>query len=224
VTHFVAISAYVRDRIRLAYGADSEIIYPPVNIERFTVSENREDFYLIVSQLNEYKAVDLAIEAFKASGRRLVVIGQGAAEKEYRRMAQDSSVEIMGYQPDHVVKDHLSRCRAYVFPGSEDFGITPLEAMATGKPVIALGKGGCLETVKNHQTGVFFDHSTTHALNKAITQFEKNESDFTTSACRLQAERFRPEAFRQAFRGYLESRFSDLFRGYPWPTSGSRIA
>jgi glycosyltransferase involved in cell wall biosynthesis len=143
---FIAISAHVAGRVQRYYGRPSTVVYPPVNWQSFQASEKNEGFYLMVTAFAPYKKVDLAIEAANKLGFSLKIIGQGQDEKRLRRMA-GPSVEFLGWQPDSRVRECYSRCLAVLFPGEEDFGIVPLEAMATGKPVIAYGKGGALETV-----------------------------------------------------------------------------
>jgi len=147
VSQFVAISKTVQQRIRECYGRDSIVIYPPVDTDFYTPSPvPREDFYLVVSAFAPYKRIDLAVAACQKLGRRLVVIGSGQQAKSLQATAHDR-VQFLGWQADAVIRDHLRRCRALLFPGEEDFGIVPLEAHACGTPVIAFGRGGATETV-----------------------------------------------------------------------------
>ena len=147
VHSFIANSSNVAERIRRQYGRSACVVYPPVDWQAFRASHMHEGFYLMVTAFAPYKKVDLAIEAANELGFSLKIIGHGQDEKRLKRMA-GPSVEFLGWQPDHRVRELYSRCRAVLFPGEEDFGIVPLEAMATGKPVIAYGKGGVLETVR----------------------------------------------------------------------------
>ena len=204
VTHFIANSSFVRERIRNYYGADADIIYPPVALDAFTMaSAPPEDFCLVVSQLVPYKRIDVAVAAFTKLGRRLVVIGEGSERSRLEAMA-GPSVTFLGSQPGDVLQDHMRRCRAFIFPGVEDFGITPLEAMASGRPVIAYRAGGVLETVLDGTTGLFFDEQTPESLAAAL---ERSEAmSFDPAACREQAERFGPERFRAEFAAFLEKR------------------
>jgi glycosyltransferase involved in cell wall biosynthesis len=146
VDFFVAISDNIRNRIASCYNRNSQVIYPPVDTERFTVSKKSGDFYLIVSALVPYKRVDLAIDVFNKNGKKLIIIGTGNAERDLRKKA-GNNIEFLGWLSDNEIDNYYSRCKALVFPGEEDFGIVPVEAQACGKPVIAFGRGGALETV-----------------------------------------------------------------------------
>jgi glycosyltransferase involved in cell wall biosynthesis len=214
VTHFVAISQTVRKRIADCYGRDSVVIYPPVNTDYFTpAAVQREDFYLVTSALAPYKRVDVAIEACKRLKRPLVVIGTGpeAARLQARagNAARDANIRFLGWQPDHVIRDHYRRCRALLFPGEEDFGIVPVEAMACGAPVIALGRGGATETVvaggsgTRQPTGTFFEEQTPECLAEAMTQFETRRDPFPTAALRRRAVQFDQRRFVHEFFGLV---------------------
>lgn len=197
VDHFVANSANVARRIAKHYRRQADVVYPPVAVDDFFISEHHDDYYLMVGQLVGYKRADLAVRAFVRSGKRLVIIGEGEQLPKLREMAS-KNVEFLGRQPFEVLRDHYSRCQALVFPGEEDFGIVPLEAMASGRPVIAFGKGGALETVLDGKTGVFFHEQTEAALLDAVERYEDMKSEFVPSeirahACLFGAERFRSE-------------------------------
>ena len=172
VDAFVANSAHVADRIERYWRREASVIHPPVAVDDFASNRPAKgDFYLCAGQLVRYKRVDLAVEAFTRSGRPLVVIGAGEEERRLHAIA-GPNVTIMGPQPFDVLRDHLARAKALVFPGEEDFGIVPVEAMASGTPVIAYGRGGARETVRDGTTGVLFDEQTTDALEAAVTRFE----------------------------------------------------
>lgn len=202
VDHFVANSAFVARRIWKYYRREAAVIHPPVAVQDFSLSEQRDDFYLMVGQLVRYKRADLAVEAFTRMGKRLVVIGEGEQLKELRRIA-GPNVAFLGHQPFNVIRDHYARCRALIFPGIEDFGMVPVEAMASGRPVIALRQGGALETVLDGETGIFFDQQTSESLTDAVLRFEACESDFNPAAIRAHAERFGPSRFREEFSRFL---------------------
>lgn len=195
VDHFVAISREVAGRIRKHYRRDAEVIYPPVDIERFVPNgKAAEDFYLVVSRLVPYKRVDLAVAAATRLGRRLVVVGDGPERRRLEEMA-GPTVEFRGRLPDEQVADLLARCRAFIFPGHEDFGIAPVEAQAAGRPVVAYGRGGALETVVDGVTGVFFDEQTVEGVMEGMRRLESGR--FEASACRRNAEGFGARHFRE---------------------------
>ena len=171
VTAFAANSLFVRDRIRQFYGRDSTVIHPFVD-EAFLSApmvEQREDFDLIVSALVPYKRIDLAVAAARQSGRRLIVIGDGPLWRTLSD-AGGPNVQLLGPVSREVIIDHLSRARSLILPGIEDFGITPLEAMALGTPVVAQGAGGVLDTVVPGQSGIFFETAAVHSLQQALDQ------------------------------------------------------
>ena len=195
VGHYVAISEFVAERIRRFYGKESEVIHPPVDCSRFAVKTNEvSDYYLIVSAFAPYKRVDLALEALRDLNRPLKIVGKGQDEARLRRIAS-SNVEFLGPVSDEEVTRQLSRCRALIFCGVEDFGIVPLEALASGRPVIAFGQGGVLETVEDGKTGVFFHEQTPQDLIDAIHRFE--QMDFEPPVLRAAAERFDTPIFRE---------------------------
>lgn len=201
VTHFIANSEFVRQRIRDFYGREAEVIHPPVELNEYTPSGlPPEDFHLVVSQLVPYKRIDLAIMAFNRLRRKLVVIGEGSERARLEKMA-GPTITFLGAQPTPILRDHYQRCRALVFPGVEDFGITPLEAQACGRPVIAYRAGGALETVREHVTGLFFDAPMGESLAEAVEQLDRMELD--PAECRRGAERFSPENFRIKFENFF---------------------
>jgi glycosyltransferase involved in cell wall biosynthesis len=205
VDHFIANSRFVQQRIKNCYGCESTVINPPVDLESFASSGRApEDFYLVVSQLVPYKRIDIAVDAFNALGKKLIVIGQGSELETLKRRA-GRNIEFLGSQTKEVLRDHYRRCRAFIFPGIEDFGITPLEAMASGRPVIAFATGGALETVVDGETGYFFHEQTPDALVAAVRKFEALDSPPGAAACRARAEDFSPELFRSRIASFLES-------------------
>lgn len=196
---FVANSSYIAGRIRRAYGRESVVVYPPVDIEEFTPGEKREDFFLAAGRMVPYKKMDLIAEAFSGSGRKLVVIGDGPDFGKVKSRAK-KDVELLGYQETDVLRDYLRRARAFIFAAEEDFGILPVEAQACGTPVIAYGAGGARESVLEERTGIFFDEQSTVSLRRAIERFEKAESEFDRKEIRANAERFSAAAFRREFK------------------------
>jgi glycosyltransferase involved in cell wall biosynthesis len=195
VDHFVGISNEVAGRIRKHYRREAEVVYPPVDVESFVPNGREpEDFYLVVSRLVPYKRVDLAIEACNRLGRRLVIVGDGPERRRLQALAGET-VEFVGRRSDAEIADLYARCRAFLFPGFEDFGITPVEAQAAGRPVVAYGRGGALETVLNGVTGVLFEEQSVESLVEALQAFEAGS--FVSTACRAQAERFGSGVFRR---------------------------
>lgn len=172
----------------------------------------KEDFYLAASRMVPYKKMPMIVEAFrKMSGRRLVVIGDGPELAKCLALA-GPNIEILGYQPDAVLRDHMQRARGFVFAAEEDFGIAPLEAQACGTPVIAFGKGGALETVRGQKaeqpTGVFFEEQTVDALCQAVESFEAlAPGAITPEACRKNAERFSVSRFRKEFSAFVSTKW-----------------
>jgi len=193
VNHFIANSRFVQERIGRIYGRTSAIIHPPVDTERFALSSVDEGYFLIVSALVPYKRIDLAVAACSALGERLVIIGAGSEERKLRAMA-GPTVEFLGRAGDEVVRARYERCRALIFPGVEDFGIVPLEAMACGKPVIAFGRGGACETVVDGVTGLLFQEQTADALQAALERFRG--ATFDGTAIRAHACRFDKRLFK----------------------------
>ena len=205
VDFFIANSANVARRIAKHYRRDAEIVYPPVDTEAFFIANEVSDFYLLVGQLVGYKRVDLVVKAFTRMDKRLLVIGDGEQMTMLRKNA-GSNVEFLGWQPLAVLRDHYARCRALLFPGEEDFGIVPLEAMASGRPVIAFGRGGALETVVEGRTGLFFYEQTEAAVLEAVTKFEAMEHLFISSDIRDHALNFGRERFRSEIAYIVSSR------------------
>lgn len=193
VTQFVAISETVRARIAAYYQRAAPIIYPPVEVERFDVSTARDDYFLILSRLVPYKRIDVAVQAFNALGLPLVIAGEGRDRARLQALAK-SNVRFVGRVSDEQARAWLARCRAFIFPGEEDFGITPLEANASGKPVIAFAGGGALETVVPGVTGEFFRQATAAALGAVVRAFDDSRYDPLT--LRRHAEKFGTSVFK----------------------------
>jgi len=184
----------VASRIQQYWRRDAEVIYPPVDINRFTVTPENDGYYLWLGKVVRYKKPDLAVEAFNKNGRNLVVLGDGEQLGVVKRMAK-KNITFPGAVDDAAVTRYLEHCKALVFSGIEDFGIVPVEAMACGKPVIAFGRGGVTESVIEDSTGIFFHESTPDSLNQAIKRFESMERHFNPTEIRCQAERFSEALF-----------------------------
>jgi len=211
VHHYIANSHNVARRINEYYNRRADVIHPPVDTSLFQLSEKDEGYFLIVSALVPYKKVDIAIEAFNKIRRRLVIVGAGPESEKLKSIAGDN-IEFLGWRNDSELATIYARCRALIFPGIEDFGIVPLEAMASGKPVIAFGKGGALETVigeGDNATGIFFYEQTVVSLIKAITDFEKTNFDPLT--IRTHALKFDRVLFKEKIKKYIEEKTAEYF-------------
>jgi glycosyltransferase involved in cell wall biosynthesis len=208
VDHFIAISKFIASRIKRVYGREAAVIYPPVDVDQFTLSEkSREDFYFTVSRFVPYKRVDLIVDAFKKMpDKKLVVAGDGPDAKKIRKLA-GPNVELLGEIPRDQLIQHMQKSRAFIFAAQEDFGIVPVEAQACGTPVIAYGKGGALETVISGETGEFFNEQNTESLYEAISKFENSSTGYSPQACRQNAERFSRVRFEQEMRDFIKDKW-----------------
>ncbi len=214
VTHFIANSTFVQDRIRKFYHRDSVVIHPPVEVEAFDPTRTPEDFFLIVSELVSYKRIDIAIDAFNQLRKPLVILGDGSEMEALRRRA-GPTIRFLGRQSFAVLKDHNERCRAVLYTQIEDFGITAVEAQAAGRPVIAFRRGGALESVIEGKTGMFFDEQTAASLADAVTRFESQT--FQPAECRANASRFQPEQFRARIKRHLAEHLPEHFGSCDFP-------
>ncbi|QJB49868.1 glycosyltransferase family 4 protein [Acinetobacter sp. NEB149] len=211
VDHFVANSQFIARRIKKVYGREADVIYPPVETNRFTLQENKEDFYFTASRMVPYKKIDLIVEAFAhMPNKKLVVIGDGPDMEKVKAKAK-GNIEILGYQSNEVMQDCMRRAKAFVFAAEEDFGITPVEAQACGTPVIAFGKGGALETVNsdllNKPSGLFFGHQDVQSIVKAVHQFESHVDLYLPENCRENAIKFSDARFREEFNQYVADKW-----------------
>ncbi len=202
VTHFIAISTEVQQRIRRYYHRESTIIFPPVDTDRFRPNgQPPEPFFLVLGRLIPYKRIDLAVQACNQVGCRLIVAGDGRDRAALEALA-GPTIEFRGRVSDEEAADLMARCQAFIFPGLEDFGITPLQAQAAGRPVIAYGAGGVLDTVIPGETGELFPEQTVEALAQALASFDPTRYD--PAACRANAERFSNERFRRELGEYVQ--------------------
>jgi glycosyltransferase involved in cell wall biosynthesis len=203
VTHFIANSENVRNQILECYGRQSVVIYPPVDVDRFTFKPGaaaHDEFFLVVSQLVPYKRIDLVVDAFNRSGRRLVVVGDGPERRTLADRAR-SNVRLLGSQPDSAVVRLMQECKAFVFAGEEDFGIVMAEAQACGKPVLAFRRGGAAEIVRHNVTGVLFDEQSVDSLLEGLDQLDRLA--FDPEAIRASALRFGRARFAREFGAFV---------------------
>lgn len=208
VDWFVANSRFIARRIWKVYRREAKVIHPPVQIENFPLQETKSDYYLAASRMVPYKKMDLIVEAFnRMPEKRLVVIGEGPGLRKVKANAK-SNIEVLGYQPTGILSQYMQGARAFIFAAREDFGIMPLEAQASGTPVIAFGEGGALETIRGlddaQPTGVFFKEQTPEAIINAVDLFEANEHKITPAVCRKNSEGFSPQCFRSEFAQFVE--------------------
>lgn len=213
VDHFVANSSHVQARIQKYWRRDADVVHPPVAVEDFAPApaSERGDFYLWAGELAPYKRPDIAVEAFNRMGKKLVVIGGPAKEQKALEAIAGDTVHFLGRAPFEVLKDHMARCKALIFPGEEDFGIVPVEVMASGRPVIAYGRGGALDSVIDGETGLLFNHQSVDDLVAAVETFEAERLDqLDPSALVAHAATFNEAAFQTKMAQSLAS------LGVPW--------
>lgn len=192
VDRWIANSSYIASEIRRFWGQQADVLHPYVKLERFERARDPQGFYLMVGAFAPYKRVDLALEAFRGRSSRLYVVGDGQDRKRLERLKPDN-VEFLGRQPNRVVEELFSKCRGLIFPGKEDFGITPLESMASGAPVLALAEGGACETVVDGETGILYPAGW---LSKALDRLERGEHAITEEKCRARAALFDKQRFQ----------------------------
>ena len=211
VDYFIANSQHTQRRIWRCYRREAEVIYPPVNVEDFPFSAQKEDFYLIVSRLVSYKQVSLIVSAFNQLQKPLVVIGTGPEMEKIQKIAK-SNINILGWQPTSVVKKYMTAAKAFVYAACEDFGIALVEAQAAGTPVIAYATGGASETVRDIRvsplhtgTGVLFKVQTEAALIEAVKTFEAYEGKFDPEYARTHAAQFSPTVFARKYLNFLDA-------------------
>lgn len=224
VDAFVANSEHVARRIWNTYRRRARVIYPPVDTDSFTLHEDKEDFYVTMSRLVEYKRVDLIVDAFsEMPDKELLVIGDGPERDRIEKLA-GPNVTVLGHQPQEAVQYYLQRARALVFAAEEDFGIVPVEAQACGTPVIAYGQGGARETVIPGETGLFFSKQDAEHLQAAVDLFETHESRFTPERIRTHAEQFSVQRFCCEMKQFIDETYASFQKqGYVDPPEASSV-
>ena len=201
VDEFIAISDFVRRRIEKYYGREASIIYPPVNVSKFHLGQGKGQYWLMVGRLVAYKNFDIAIQAFNQLGWPLKIVGTGVEEKRLRHSAKEN-IEFIGLVDDTKLAELYANAAGVIFPQEEDFGIVPLEAMASGRPVVAYRGGGAMETIIDRITGVFFEEQNAESLMAAVDRASRMQ--FIPDVCRGQAERFDIPVFRERMRAILD--------------------
>ena len=210
VDYFLANSKHIAKRIKKIYNRDADVIYPPVDIDNFTLNTNKDDFYLTAARFVPYKKVNLIVEAFsKMPDKKLVVVGSGPDKEKIKSLA-GKNVEFTGYLPSEELNKYLGKAKAFLFAAEEDFGITIVESQACGTPVIAYKTGGASETVIDNQTGILFQHQTTASIIDAVNKFEKQSDKFDFNIIRKHSEQFSRNNFETAIANYINQK-SEIF-------------
>jgi len=210
VDYFLANSKHIAKRIKKIYNRDADVIYPPVDIDNFTLNTNKDDFYLTAARFVPYKKVNLIVEAFsKMPDKKLVVVGSGPDKEKIKSLA-GKNVEFTGYLTSEELNKYLGKAKAFLFAAEEDFGITIVESQACGTPVIAYKTGGASETVIDNQTGILFQHQTTASIIDAVNKFEKQSDKFDFNIIRKHSEQFSRNNFETAIANYINHK-SEIF-------------
>lgn len=208
--YIVAISEHIRKKIKRVYNRDADVIYPPVDTDKFQLETNKSDYYLAASRLVPYKKIDLIIDAFaKMLDKKLVVIGSGP-EKEKIIAKATPNIDVIGYQDFESLKSYMQKAKAFVFAAEEDFGIVVVEAMACGTPVIAFGIGGAAETVVDGVTGILFPEQTVDSIVEAVKRFDVISHSMNYKEIRLHSERFSRQTFERNIKDYVNEKLKNF--------------
>ncbi len=213
VDYFISNSNNVKKRILKYYRRDSEVIYPPVDVEGMVFETKKQDYYLVVSQLVSYKRIDLAVEAFNELKKELIIIGEGPDLKRLKKIAR-SNIKFLGWQSSESLRQYYANAKAFIFPGEEDFGITPVEAQASGTPVIGFGRGGLLETVSGGETGLFFYKQDFKDLIDIVETFEASSGKFDCYKIRENSLKFSRQRFENDLKKFLEEKYQEYRKTY----------
>ena len=212
VDHYIANSRYIARRIKKTYGKPSDVIYPPVDVDKFKLREAKEEFYLTASRMVPYKKIDLIVEAFSQTDKKLLVIGDGPDMAKIKSKA-GKNVELLGFADDETMADLMGRAKAFVFAAEEDFGITPVEAQACGTPVICFGRGGARETVLDGKSGLYFMEQNAKELLAAVAKFEQNYDKFEPTKIRENSLKFSRARFEAEIKSYVEKKYEEFKDG-----------
>lgn len=211
VDYFIANSNFVKKRIKKIYNKDSVVIYPPVDINRFKLCEEKEDFYVTAARMVSYKKIDLIVKAFSKIDKKLYVIGDGPDFKKIKNIASEN-IEFLGFHNDEILVEKLQKAQAFIYAAIEDFGILPVEAQACGTPIICLGKGGTKETVIDGLTGVYFENQTIDDILEGIEKFEKNKDTFIPSKIREHSLQFSKQRFEKEIEEFVNKKYDEFKR------------
>ncbi|WP_462104323.1 glycosyltransferase family 4 protein [Campylobacter concisus] len=209
VDHYIANSHYIARRIKKAYGKSSDVIYPPVDIDKFALRESKSDFYLTASRMVPYKKIDLIVEAFSQTDKKLLVIGDGPDMGKIKSKAS-KNIELLGFLDDKTMADLMGQAKAFVFAAEEDFGIAPVEAQACGTPVICFGRGGTLETVREGISGLYFMEQNIRELLAAVDRFEQSYDKFDPIKIRENSLKFSRTRFEYEIKSYVEKKYEEF--------------
>lgn len=212
VDHYIANSRYIARRIKKVYGKFSDVIYPPVDIDKFALRESKSDFYLTASRMVPYKKIDLIVEAFSQTDKKLLVIGDGPDMGKIKSKAS-KNIELLGFADDKTMADLMGQAKAFVFAAEEDFGITPVEAQACGTPVICFGRGGALETVREDISGLYFMEQNIRELLATVDKFEQSYDKFEPIKIRENSLKFSRTRFESEIKSYVEKKYEEFKEG-----------
>ncbi len=201
VDHYIANSHYIARRIKKVYGKEATVIYPPVDVDKFELCKKKEEYYFTMSRMVPYKKIDLIVEAFSKTNKKLLVAGTGPDEEKIKKLA-GNNIEFLGFISDKEAISYIQKAKAFIFAAEEDFGITPVEAQACGTPVICYGKGGATETVINNKTGIYFYNQTVDDIISAVNLFEKKDFDY--NFIRKHALKFSRSRFEDEIKNFVE--------------------
>ena len=212
VDHYIANSHYIARRIKKIYNKSSDVIYPPVDVDKFKLREAKEEFYLTVSRMVPYKKIDLIVEAFSQTDKKLLVIGDGPDMGKIKSKAS-KNIELLGFADDKTMADLMGQAKAFVFAAEEDFGITPVEAQACGTPVICFGRGGALETVREGISGLYFMEQNIRELLATVDKFEQSYDKFEPIKIRENSLKFSRTRFESEIKSYVEKKYEEFKEG-----------
>lgn len=210
--HLIANSNFIAEKIKRIYNRNADVIYPPVDTDRFESTGEKDNYYLTASRMVPYKRIDLVVEAFSLMpDKKLVVIGHGPELKKIKNIATPN-IEIVGYKEGNEFQNYMQKAKAFVFAAEEDFGIIIVEAMASGTPVIAFNKGGASETIVDGISGLFFEHQSVESIKQAVLKFEQNEKNFNYEKISTHAKLFSRKIFEEKMNNFVNEKVSDLFK------------